>query len=211
MAYNVPAVLYQNRFCDQKNFDLIVPEIVVDEEGRWNRKIYKVKSPSFTNVETLHSTLKYSISDLVLTSGTDIFITCIQGVEREDIDDVRSSFSKYNLNVNLINLPDKRVRYCACIFMKDLYVFGGNCDSKYIKTCFKYSTSLNTLVKVAEMKVARENAAFTVFESKIVVSGGKFHEAGKKFVPGVGWQLWDGGSNSVEAYDHHENKLHYLN
>ena len=117
-------VLYQNRYCDQENFDLIVSEVTSDKELKfYERKIHKVKYPSYTYFETIHSTLKYNISDIVLTSGSDALITSIQGVEKSDTDGVRSSFEQYNLRGNLINLPDKRVRYCACMFMKNMCMY----------------------------------------------------------------------------------------
>ena len=168
----ISSVLYQNRYCDQEDFDLIVSEVTSDKELKcYERKIHKVKYPSYTYFETIHSTLKYSISDIVLTSGSGVLITSIQGVEKSDTDGVRSSFEQYNLRSDLVNLPDKRVRYCACMFMKDMYVFGGNCDFKSLKTCLKYETSSNSWTNIADMKYRTESAACTVYEGKIVVFG----------------------------------------
>ena len=203
MANNVPAVLYQNRFCDQKNFDLIVPE-VFNENERLNRRINKIKSRCFTTIETVDFTLKNSMSDLTLTSGTDIYKICIHDLEKKDIDNVRGSFAESSLNVNLLNLPDKRVRFCACVFMKDLYVFGGYCDLDYSKTCFKYVTRSKKWIKISDMKIKKEDAACTPFEGKIIVSGGKVHRGCKKVLHGLAY-VDDGVSKSVEAYDYHEN------
>ena len=112
---NVPRVLYQNRFCDQENFDIIVSEVVSDKEDVYKINIYRLK---FSNIETLHYTLKYTISDQEPTNGSKILITSIQGVKNKDTFNKKMSFAWYNLNADIVKLPDKRVRYCACIFMK---------------------------------------------------------------------------------------------
>ena len=120
----ISSVLYQNRYCDQEDFDLIVSEVTSDEVLKcYARKIYKVKYPSYKNVETIHSIPKYSICDTVLTSGSNVVITAIQGVEKTCIDYVRNSFAEYNIKGSLASLPDSIVRYCGCIFMKIVYVF----------------------------------------------------------------------------------------
>ena len=144
-------VLYQNRFCDQESFDIIVSEVVSDKEDGYKRNIYKLKYPTFSNVEILHSTLKYSFFDQVLTNGSKVLITSIQGVENKDNVNAKISFSRYNINADIVNLPDERVRYCACIFMKNLYVFGGNCDFKGLKTCFRYELKASKWNKTSDM------------------------------------------------------------
>ena len=63
-------VLYQGRFCDQENFDYIIAGI--HNEKDCLKGIYKVKGPSFENVDTLisnSSRIQHS-----LTSGSSICI-----------------------------------------------------------------------------------------------------------------------------------------
>ena len=59
---------------------------------------------------------------------------------------------------------------------------------RYTETCFKFNNSLNKWSYIAAMKIDRRNAACSVFEGKIDVTGG------------------NSVLREVESYDHHENK-----
>ena len=74
-----------------------------------------------------------------------------------------------------------------------MYVFGG-CDDFVLKTCLKYDTTTSKWTNIADMNICRESGSSTVFEGKIIVSGGQNNT----------------GLKSVEAYDHHENKWNHL-
>ena len=52
---SVPRVSYQNRVCDQKNVDIIVSQVVSDKDRAYKKYVYKLKYPTFSNNETLHS------------------------------------------------------------------------------------------------------------------------------------------------------------
>ena len=70
------------------------------------------------------------------------------------------------------------------------YGFFGGCDvEKYVNLCYKYK--VNKWTKVAELQKEWCSSACTVFEGKIVATGGS---------------NYNGSLRSVEAYDHHENK-----
>ena len=64
------SVLYQNRFCEQENFDFIITGLSVDSDHL--KSIHKVKGPSFTNIDTLVSDSNYIEESL--TSGSSISI-----------------------------------------------------------------------------------------------------------------------------------------
>ena len=98
----------------------------------------------------------------------------------------------HDLHNNLLQLPDIRYRYCVCSFMKNIYVIGGGGLHHNTETCLKYTTRDSKWNSIANMCSTRSCAGCTVFEGRIVVSGG-----------------WN-GLKSVEAYDHHENKWTYL-
>ena len=70
--------------------------------------------------------------------------------------------------------------------MRSLYIFGGEINQS--GSCLKYDTKTSQWSYIAKIKTARVNAACTVFEGKIVVSGGNYN------------------LKSVEAYDYYENK-----
>ena len=148
---NESSVLYQNRFCQQENFDIIINTGVPVGNHRFNRgsnhslnRIDKLKSPNFTSFDTLVSLKSKSFNmEKTLNSGSSIWVTCNQETKKETIDDFKKMAAKsYDLSNNLLQLPDISYRYCVCLFMKNIYVMGGgNCiNHNDSKTCLKYTT-----------------------------------------------------------------------
>ena len=81
--------------------------------------------------------------------------------------------------------------------MKQLYVFGG--QSGYgaytlLKTCAIFDTITSEWSSIANMNLYRDSAACTVYEGKIVACGGYERRS----------------MQTVEAYDHRENKWMFL-
>ena len=93
-------VLYQSRYCDQQNFDLIISALRVDKK-KDVRTVYKVKYPKFVNIEPLDSTSAFSTSDKTLTSGSNIWTTCSYGANP-------FLASNYHDMVNSVQLTDRR-------------------------------------------------------------------------------------------------------
>ena len=81
--------------------------------------------------------------------------------------------------------------------MSKLYLIGGWIKSsrKSLSSCYTYDINNNTRNKIADLNAARYYAACTVFEGKVVVTGGIYNCFRLK---------------SVEAFDHHENKWTFL-
>ena len=81
--------------------------------------------------------------------------------------------------------------------MSKLYLIGGYTESneKSLDLCCTYDINSNAQNKLASLNVARDCAACTVFESKIVVTGGDNNWSTLK---------------SAEASDYRDNKLTYL-
>ena len=79
---------------------------------------------------------------------------------------------------------------------EDVKIGGYNYSSEeFLSSSYIYDFKSNTCNKLADLNVARECPACTVFGGKVVVTGGENN-----------WpQL-----KSVEAYDYHENKRTYL-
>ena len=84
-------------------------------------------------------------------------------------------------------MPDERFNFCVCSFMGNTYVLGGFTQQKPINTCLMFCPTDCSWKEVAEMNVSRYIASCTVFEGKIVVSGGLNN---------------NGRLTTVEAYDH---------
>ena len=95
-------------------------------------------------------------------------------------------------------MPDSRKNFSICSFLKSIYLISRSFpnDLCYIKECFKYEISLNKWTKIADLNIGdRSGPSSAVFEGKIVVTGG---------------HRYNGRTNSVESYDHHENKWSHL-
>ena len=67
---------------------------------------------------------------------------------------------------------------------------------KILSSCYTYDYNSNVRNKIADLKIAREFAACTVFEGKIVVTGG--------------YNYVHSELKSVKAYDYYKNKWTYL-
>ena len=93
---------------------------------------------------------------------------------------------------------EERFYYLPCLFRKMLFIIGGSIKSsdKTLKCCFSYNMKEGKCNKIAHLNEAKDCAACTVFEGKIVVSGG---ECGR-----------NGHLKSVEAYDYYLNRWTYL-
>ena len=181
-------VLYQNRYCDQQHFDLIISGNHNKSEKSFRGNLNSTLCPEFTSVSTLviNSNMNYNL----LTSCSSIWI--IRTEERKNRDPCTMASGSYDVINNIVELPDYRSYYCVCSFMKNLFVFGGmgyrNID--ILSTCIKYSCKTSKWSYIASLKTRRFAAACTVFEGRIVVCGG-YNTCGLK---------------SVESYDHHVNK-----
>ena len=199
-AFNkISAVLYQNRYCDQEDFDLIVSSELSDDYYNKEAIIYKINYPGFTKAKEVYSNFKFNIFDQILPCESSVLATSSKGLMYYDVDGFGYFTSKLFGNSFdgslpkeiVVRLPDERQNYCVCSFMRNLYVFDGQIPSYIIiksNICLKYDTTTNEWSCISEMNIARAYAACTVFEGKIVVSGGLYN------------------LKSVEAYDYHENQ-----
>ena len=105
---------------------------------------------------------------------------------------------KYSPDTNtwkhVTHVVDNRSFFCFCSFMDNVYIIGGIMGN-FIRgngtaTCFEFNTKSLKWKIVSKMNDVRESSACSVFEGKIVVSGGYYN---------------GNGLNTVEAYDHVEN------
>ena len=98
--------------------------------------------------------------------------------------------------------------------MQKLFVIGGDYHLKYDISCMFYDKRDDKWTSIAGTMEGRKNAACTVFEGKIVVSGGtKTIQASLRKLrnPPIIMQVnKDETISSVEVYDYHENKWSFF-
>ena len=91
---------------------------------------------------------------------------------------------------------------CVCSYMQNLFLIGGaNLNDK---CCVFYNKQNDKWTYTAAMMETRRDAACTVFQGKIVFSGG-FTEVSDENIYGDLMAIFD-TLRSVEEYDYHENK-----
>ena len=192
--------LYENRFCNQRDFDIIISGNQNDLANTEIRSTTRISYPELKKIETLYSSIKQTDTESTIGERTSIWTICSKGIFRNYkhkdlfIDSFRIYLDKTDQWIKLIQLPDNRVSYCSCSFMNNLYVFGGY-NGHSLRNCLKYNCITSKWTNIVNMNTCKHFASCTVYEGKIVVTGGQSKNRHLKL---------------VEAYNHHENKWNNL-
>ena len=156
-------------------------------------KIVKIKSPRFLNVEKHVYSKKYSY--VIKTVSVGSFVCTISSCKKLDEYFTLSEQYYGKQWKNHICVLAERKYYCISSFMKQVFVIGGT-DTN---SCMKYDLNTEQWTNIANTLEIRDTSACTVFEGKIVVSGGCINNNSNRI-----------GLRSVEIYDYHENKWSFL-
>ena len=177
-------ILYKNRFCAQKKFDDVSPELDKTVEKSQVNDIC-------LNTSSVCAKIKLSVSTPTYKSlGTWLMRSPEEKIH------LKQYLVKHGWLTKLAYFFDEKINYTACYFMKNLYVLGGYCDVKfkYLSSCVKYNTKSGEWSHIASLNQRKGYAECTIFEGKIVTLGGCEGNYLKV----------------VEAYDYHENKWTFL-
>ena len=195
----VPKVLYENRYCNQEGFSVLICG-GYDKNKKITNEVLELEIPSFRvnrfpSMVKPHSyffaaTIKSDVVAIGENQETDMFLDkSLLFIE------IYSEKTK-TWNHQYIQIDD-RICFGVRSFLSKLYLIGGynNSSCKTVSSCYIYDIKSKIWNEIARLNVARECAACTVFEGNIVVTGGDNDMSDLK---------------SVEAYDYHENKWTYL-
>ena len=158
-------VLYENRHCDQEDFSIAV---VDGSKHRFCDKPFVLNN--FDTKVHFTGLLKQQSGCKADLSIPDIYLAYRYKVSN-------SSFVMKSTSLNIIwkcslSVKDER-NCCILIFMDKLFVMGGgNSNFGINNACVFYDKQTCNWYSTAVMIEGRDNAACTVFEGKIVVSGG---------------------------------------
>ena len=184
-------VLYQNRHCNQKDISTYACRKSTNNFYHFDKlfEFKGLKSESYKEISFLEPTKEFKLAvidpEVFLVGGCDL------------------SHRGYLRHIKIYSKKTKKWRisaewqkslfgFCVTSFRRKLFVISGyDFDPGYTNACLNYDLQEDKWSYVASMNVKRFAAACTVFEGKIVVSGGICDYKRLK---------------SVEAYDHHENK-----
>ena len=185
-----PLVLYENRYCNQEDFDIVV--CGGENKNSVTNEVTELKGPCFENSKTLRPMKTKRSSSKTAVVGSDIYVLggYVGNVNWTSSFEVYSARSKHWKKLEPIH--EKLKYYCACSFMKSIYVIGGSGNKK---DCYKFETTKNKWSKISELRKQRFSPSCTVFDGKIIVTGG--FNTGRRL-------------RSVESFDHHENKWTFL-
>ena len=101
-----------------------------------------------------------------------IFDRVPKGGVYENIFEVYSMKTKVCKKLKLMD--NQRINFSVCSFMNCVYFIGGysNADDKYKAECYKYESMNDNWRQIASLHEQRCLSACSVYEGKIVVTGG---------------------------------------
>ena len=147
---NVPNVLYENRYCNQDDFSILVCGGFTKNVPSLN-DVYKLKSPNFdcshfpSMIEARYYCETAVISsDVVVVGGCNNDDRRLYSVEIFD-SNKKSWFYKTELS-------DKRTGFCIYSFKQNLYIIGGaNNNDQSLKSCFVYNMKCDIWSQIADI------------------------------------------------------------
>ena len=199
VPFHVPKVLYENRYCNQEGFSILICG-GKDKNGKVTNEVLALEIPSLNEKKFSSIVEPLCYSDLVNIKSDIIAFNNRLELDKSSDDsivpveiysDKTTTWTHQYVKIN------ERSHYCVSSFMGKMYIIGGLIISRHKSrsSCNTYDINNNTLNKIADLNEARHYAASTVFEGKFVVTGGVY------YLPQI---------KSVEAYDYHEDKWTYL-
>ena len=177
-----PQSYHTNRYCDQREFDVLFTYGCVEIEifdWKLDTSLKRIDGSNFNNINLL-TTLpeKRNCNIAVYVNGEVYYFWCSDETGRG-----RGSVYKYSFLTNssekVVGLTDVRTMHCCCAFMGKVYIIGG--FEKYDQpgaladatgSCVTLDPKENKCEEVAGMNSVRTQAACAVFDGRITVTGG---------------------------------------
>ena len=187
------SVLYKNRYCDQNKFDVIIIYEGNDSKDSTN-SITQIESVDVKcNIVLITMSANHCyVKTAAVGSDMFVFVRSDKILRKTSCVDIRSRSTWKNLTI----IPDSRINFSVCSFMKSIYLIGGYLSGDIcLKMCYKYEIDVNKWTKIADLNIDRCKSSCAVFEGKIVATGG---------------YRYSGRTKSAESYDYHENKWIHL-
>ena len=185
---NLTSCNITSRYCNQSDFKILVCGGKNVNLKKASKSVNLFYANNFSEVKSLpHMKEARWYFEAVCFKG-EIYV--FGGVDNNN--NVINTVEKYSPGTNtweyMTKMKDNRKFFIACSFMDNVYIIGGyiHLDIKWhdTATCFEFNTKILKWNEISGMNIARRFSACSVFEGRIVVSGG-----------------YD-SSNTVEAYDH---------
>ena len=190
-----PSVLYENRYCEQNEFDILVNHENRESKDHTNSVIQIESADVKCDVVLIPMSVNRCFAETAV-NGSDIFVLSgHKKIVKKSSCVVFGSMSPWK---NLTSMPDSRIYFSVCSFMKSIYLIGGyfSADRSYSKGCYKYEIIHNKWTKMTDLNIKRCKSACVVFEGQVVATRGN--------------NRYNGRTKSAESYDHYEKKWNHL-
>ena len=179
------------RYCSQYMFDIILKGGLISEPSVRPtngtklisaNNLDNVKDIAPMNIKRVGHRSVYCRGAVYVFGGYDENKQMLKSVERYSL-----ASRKWEI---VSKIFDGRGGFCACRFMDQIFIFGG-CDNSWrpFYSSKIFDTNNNRWYEVARINKARIDSASTVYEGRIIISGGSVDRDINNYV------------NTVEAYD----------
>ena len=183
-----------SRYCNQNAFDFLLGG-GYDKLTTENREIlYKVNGKDLFSFKLLNKIKGVRVDTHAVYSKGHVYLFGGYGENSNYIFKCSLTFKSLE-KVGDICDKHEHENYCSCAFMNKIYFIGGTGKHRRsVNYCMEFDTKDYKWKKIARMNEARGDASCTVFEGRLVVTGG-----------------WDNHNlNTVEVYDHIADECTYM-
>ena len=172
---NKSSKYYTSRYCNQTKYNILICG-GMNNECKTVSNVKQIDGKDLNNVKVLPSMTNVRYDSEVVWLKGDVYI-----FGGYDNNGWLKSVEKYSHSTNTWNIVaymyNNRRCFCACSCMESISVIGGcyYANGKWpivTNSCLQFDTKNNNWKEITAMNEARKYAACTVFEGKIVVSGG---------------------------------------
>ena len=175
-----------SRYCNQSNFNIVVFGGRTSDSKKVLSDVNLFYANNFNKVNELPNMQEAGYCIRAVCIKGEIYV--FGGIDGRKIE-------KYSPNTNnwqyVVDMVDDRKYFSFCSFMDSVFIIGGRIggfkNGYDLATCFEFNTKSLNWNRISGMGNERKHSACSVFEGRIVVSGGN-----NNFVR----------LNTVEAYDH---------
>ena len=179
------------RYCDQNMFKILV--CGGDDSNFKNTKnIYQLDVKDVKKIKLLNNSFNRRLAKAVVVKDAVYFFG---GYTEGNFDPPISSVEKYSFTTNrfekVADLNIESDSFCVCAFMDKIYIVAGPENDKSLTRCMKFDTNDRSFKTIASLNEFRRFPACSVFQEKLVVSGGN-----------DSFDLFGVPLDTVEVYDH---------
>ena len=191
--YNQSSNSFTSRYCNQNMFNIFISEMPKD-----SKNLKQIDCKDFNSIKTYARSELDEKPYLALYLKGNVYIFVENNDEITIKKYVKTYFSSHWDYVMGLNY---RVNFCACVLMNNIFVIGGrNFRNDLFDSCFQCDPKEHICVEAGRTGEVKMLSACTVFEGKIVISGGAVQTFFRVFEP----------TNTVEVYDHIADTWSYM-